>query len=142
MGRRLSVRNYLAGDINYLAVAYGVDGGRPLSHPCKTVLWDGKIIAVGGVADMGDGRAMAWSHVGDIPKSAARSVLSFAYRFLREAADNPAVLRLDALANPARIETVRTLEFLGFEIEGRLVRFYKGEDRVIAVFQGRVAGGL
>lgn len=81
---------------------------------------DGKTAAIAGVIDLGAGRALAWSWMGD---DLRRSLLSI-HNAVRLFLDTCEFHRVEMHVDPANPAAIRWARLLGFEFEARLERFY------------------
>ena len=128
-----NIRDYLPGD--EMVIPRGENEFRVVPpNYGLTFLWDNKVYCVAGIIDVGGQRGTAWAIVNEIPRGAMKHLFRFARDYL--ASNHDSFLRVDALALSSAPKAVRTLEFLGFEIEATLESFDDGRDITIGVYRG------
>jgi hypothetical protein len=111
----------------YLSAFVGRPGyGQELvdAGPCYTVWRDDRIICCAGVVNLWAGRASAWAL---LSADAGRCMISI-HRAVEEFFDGCGIERVEAYVVPDFMPGHRWARMLGFEHEGRMRAFQRGQD--------------
>lgn len=95
-----------------------------------TGLADGRVVAVGGIADLCPGRAMMWSYMGLTAGKHMVSITKVARRLI----DTVTVARLEADVDVDFAPGHRWLKMLGFELETPRMRKYRPDGGDMAKY--------
>ena len=95
--------------------------------PCYTVRWDGRIVCCAGLVNLWEGRASAWA----LLSADAGRCMTALHRAVVEFLDGCGIERVEAYVVPDFMPGHRWARMLGFEFEGRLRAFQRGQDMVM-----------
>lgn len=91
-----------------------------VANPALAVVDGHRVLAVGGIVDMGEGRGVMWSLMADSIGSRFVAVYRAAQRLLREAG----LRRVEMIVDPRQVNGVRLAIRLGFDFEALMRSYY------------------